>query len=80
VEKNIFFERAGGVWEVYGRRMGNPNLGRKKKYENIEPNRNENARQYSFTKAMPKKNIRKRALPKTTEISSDQTKSIALNA
>jgi hypothetical protein len=30
VEKNIFCERAGGVWEVYGRRMGNPNLGRKK--------------------------------------------------
>ena len=28
----------------------------------------------------PKKIIRKRALPKTTEISSDQTKSIALNA
>ena len=81
----------GGVWEAYGRctggvweAYGKPKFRKKEKHMRtlnpIEMKMRGSTDLLKQCHAMPEKNIRKRALPKTTEISSDQTKSIALNA
>ena len=83
-QKKQYFERTGGVWEVYARRMeayGKPKFFSKKdkNMTTLNPIEMKTRGSTDLLKQCPK-NIRERALQKTTEISSHQTKSIALNA
>ena len=82
-QKKQYFERTGGVCEVYARRMeayGKPKFSKKdKNMTTLNPIEMKTRGSTDLLKQCPK-NIRERALQKTTEISSHQTKSIALNA